>query len=218
MIGLIFDMDGTLVRSSGCHEKSLTHAIEKVYGARTCLHEVDHKGRTDQAIIMDLLRLHGISDFSKIPDVIRIMGEFFMECGPPPSEIDGVREALSVLRRRFLLGLGTGNIEPIAWGKLSKIGLRDYFSFGGFGSDAIRREDVIRIAVERGTRAGAKGFVVVGDTPRDISAARLNGLPVVAVTTGSYSASDLAEADMVLGGVWEMPERADEIEEMASLR
>ena len=33
---------------------------------------------------------------------------------------------------------------------------------------------------------------VVGDTPRDIEAARANGLPVIAVATGNYSYETLA--------------------------
>jgi phosphoglycolate phosphatase-like HAD superfamily hydrolase len=33
---------------------------------------------------------------------------------------------------------------------------------------------------------------VVGDTPRDIEAARANGLPVIAVATGNYSFEELA--------------------------
>ena len=32
---------------------------------------------------------------------------------------------------------------------------------------------------------------VVGDTPADIAAAKVNGLPVIAVATGAYSLDDL---------------------------
>jgi phosphoglycolate phosphatase-like HAD superfamily hydrolase len=37
------------------------------------------------------------------------------------------------------------------------------------------------------------GVCVVGDTPRDIAAARANSLPVIAVATGHYSFDELLE-------------------------
>ena len=42
-------------------------------------------------------------------------------------------------------------------------------------------------------RASAEAFCVVGDTPRDIEAARSNFLPVIAVATGRYSFDELRE-------------------------
>jgi phosphoglycolate phosphatase-like HAD superfamily hydrolase len=42
---------------------------------------------------------------------------------------------------------------------------------------------------------------VIGDTPRDIACARADGVRVVAVATGSFSAEELAEADAVVDSV-----------------
>jgi phosphoglycolate phosphatase len=42
--------------------------------------------------------------------------------------------------------------------------------------------------------------VVIGDTPRDIACARADGVRVIAVATGPFSAEALADADAVVDG------------------
>ena len=39
--------------------------------------------------------------------------------------------------------------------------------------------------------------MVIGDTPRDIACARADGVYVIAIATGPYSAEQLVEADAV---------------------
>ena len=40
--------------------------------------------------------------------------------------------------------------------------------------------------------------MVIGDTPRDIACARVDGVRVIGVATGPYAAEALAEADAVV--------------------
>ena len=42
---------------------------------------------------------------------------------------------------------------------------------------------------------------MIGDTPRDIACARVDGVRVIAVATGPFSAEALADADAVVDGV-----------------
>ena len=63
----------------------------------------------------------------------------------------------------------------------------------GLRHDGEARELLVRAALDRGTRRlGAPlepgDALVVGDTPRDVSAARAHGVPVVGVATGRYGA------------------------------
>ncbi len=70
---------------------------------------------------------------------------------------------------------------------------------GGFGSDSELRADLVRLARERASDSHADHeVVVVGDTPRDIAAARGAGVRVIAVTTGAHGAVALADADAVV--------------------
>jgi phosphoglycolate phosphatase len=125
-------------------------------------------------------------------------------------------------RRGALLGLATGNLELIGWAKVEEVGLREWFRFGGFSDRFLVRSEMVadaaakarellpshRVCDEAASRTRhpdrsiatdslvtdtTKATVcVVGDTPRDIEAARANRLPVIAVATGNYSFDELA--------------------------
>ena len=108
----------------------------------------------------------------------------------------GVKDALAHLARKgALLGVATGNLEAIGWIKIEKAGLREWFRFGGFSDHFPIRAELVANAVRKAREmAGAGARVcVVGDTPRDIAAARANALPVIAVATGNYSFEALLE-------------------------
>ena len=110
----------------------------------------------------------------------------------------GVRElcaALSALEG-VALGLGTGNVERGARLKLAPGDLNRFFAFGGFGSDATERADVLRVGARRGAdRLGLPvercRVVVIGDTPRDVAAGLAIGARCVAVATGGYGVEEL---------------------------
>jgi phosphoglycolate phosphatase-like HAD superfamily hydrolase len=107
----------------------------------------------------------------------------------------GVEEVLRHLARKgALLGVATGNLEMIGWIKIEQAGLREWFRFGGFSDHfPIRAELVAQAAQKARELAGKTNICVVGDTPRDIEAARANFLSVIAVATGNYSFDQLAE-------------------------
>jgi phosphoglycolate phosphatase-like HAD superfamily hydrolase len=108
----------------------------------------------------------------------------------------GVKDALSHLTRKgALLGVATGNLEMIGWIKIEEAGLREWFRFGGFSDHYPIRAELIGNAARKARElSGADARVcVVGDTPRDIEAARANSLPVIAVATGNYSFEALLE-------------------------
>jgi phosphoglycolate phosphatase-like HAD superfamily hydrolase len=92
--------------------------------------------------------------------------------------LDGVEETLGTLSEQgYLLGLTTGGVEAAAHIKLARVGLNHYFCFGGYGSDSTDRAELTRYAIERagrilGQRLDPQRIFVVGDTPKDIDAAK----------------------------------------------
>jgi phosphoglycolate phosphatase-like HAD superfamily hydrolase len=205
----LFDIDGTLVRGARCHYQAFVQAVDKYYQMREDISGINYAGKTDPQILREVLELGGVEEQAIEKDFKACLGymtAYYREHVHQENiqVLDGVKELLSQLQNdKVLLGLTTGNLEPIAHAKLGRVGLDHYFSFGGFGSDSAQRPGLVKKALERARSLhhyhGDRIFVI-GDTPRDVAAAKTFRLYTVAVATGSYSSQELAQcgADYVL--------------------
>lgn len=196
----LFDIDGTLLRSRDrVHIDSVAIAVRSAMGIEVSLDGVPVQGSTDTAIVRDACRLAGISEEELEPQIAAIREAMCASVRERRGELNlylmpGVHQTLEHLARRgALLGVATGNLETIGWMKLETIGLREWFRFGGFSDHFPVRAELIAKAAEKARAlAGADATVcVVGDTPRDIAAARANHLPVIAVATGHSKYEEL---------------------------
>jgi phosphoglycolate phosphatase-like HAD superfamily hydrolase len=206
---VLWDIDGTILRGGGIGQRVLEVAFREVLGANADdapydLGGLRYHGNTDQAIIAAGLTLYGVA---ATPESVRAIAETYVrilgvEVGRhnPFRRLPGVRELVERLDgHAFHQGLGTGNLEAAAWLKVGAVGLSAHFAFGGFGSDAHERVDLLRIGRDRGAaRLGVAPercrVVVIGDTLDDIAAARAIGAEVLAVATGGASMATLAAA------------------------
>jgi phosphoglycolate phosphatase len=198
----LFDIDGTLLRSQDrIHVDSFVASIEKITGHALSFDGVVIQGSTDPAIVRDMFRVAKRADTEWKPLLARIFEEMRTSVQAQksllrPLVMPGVEAALEHLERKgAVLGVATGNLEAIGWLKLEVSGLRHWFRFGGFSDQyEIRAEMIAHAAQEARKLAGENASVcVIGDTPSDISAAKANSLPVVAVATGRYSFDDLQQ-------------------------
>src|SRR5205814_7411820 len=57
---LLFDIDGTLVRTGGAGKAAMEKALQSAFGVPEIRDVVPYSGRTDRAIARDLLTVHGI--------------------------------------------------------------------------------------------------------------------------------------------------------------
>jgi phosphoglycolate phosphatase len=212
---LLFDVDGTLVHAAGAGRR----ALERVLLAEL--------GRIDGALAG--LRLDGMTDRLIVREVLTALGRPFDDAlcdrvldayvealrseieGPGFRVLPGVAELLGSLSAAgAAVGLCTGNVPEGARLKLVRGGLDAYFEWGpraiaGFAPDGEAREHVLRAALRRGSeRLGSplrpSDALVIGDTPRDVQAARAEGVPALAVATGRFTVEELrdAGADAVL--------------------
>ena len=196
----LFDIDGTLLRSRDrIHVDSFAACVQRITGFEVTLAGIVLQGSTDTGILREACHQAGIP-----PDVLEAhTGAILEAMGKSVAEqshamdlvrMPGVEEALHHLAERgALLGVATGNLEMIGWIKVERAGLREWFRFGGFSDHfPIRSELIAHAAGKAREMAGEQARVcVVGDTPRDIEAARVNSLPVIAVATGRYSFDEL---------------------------
>jgi phosphoglycolate phosphatase-like HAD superfamily hydrolase len=196
----LFDIDGTLLRSRDrIHFDSFAASIQRVTGLEVSMAGVAVHGSTDTAILRDACHQAGIPAEVLEPQIESILEAMRHTVAEQRNEMDlllmpGVEEALSHLADRgALLGVATGNLEMIGWIKIEEAGLREWFRFGGFSDHYPVRAELIGHAARKAKElAGAEARVcVVGDTPRDIAAARANSLPVISVATGHYSFDEL---------------------------
>jgi phosphoglycolate phosphatase-like HAD superfamily hydrolase len=192
----LFDIDGTLLRDSDrIHYNSFASSIQRVTGLQVTLDGVSVHGSTDTAILRDACSQAGIPAEVLEPQWTAIMEAMCQTVAEQRHELKlrlmpGVEDALRHLARKgALLGVATGNLKAIGLIKIEEAGLRQWFRFGGFSDHFPIRAELIGNAARKAKEmAGAEARVcVVGDTPRDIKAARANQLPVIAVATGHYS-------------------------------
>ncbi|OEC86395.1 MULTISPECIES: HAD family hydrolase [Methanobacterium] len=206
---MLFDIDGTLVQGAKCHYQAYIEGVKKFYGMEEYVHSVNAAGKSDKLILREILALGGLTtdeiqkDFQSCLD---FMTDYYLKNVQYENihVFDGTIELLDELQRKnVLLGLVTGNLEPIAYAKLGRAGLNGYFSFGGFGSDNADRSLMVKKALSIAkNQLGFNGdkIFVVGDTPRDVEAAKAYNLKTIAVATGMYSVKELKDcgADYVV--------------------
>ncbi len=199
---VLFDIDGTLIKSgSKLHKLAFASAFNKIYGVDTNINVIDHPGKTDKQIIVEVLKKNGLDEQAiriKIDEAMREMVDFFEKkiSAEEFVALDGAQELLEKLKKNnILLGLVTGNLEPIARAKLKRIKLNEYFKFGGFGNNSENRSNLIKIAIKQAEDnfnfKYNNNVFIVGDTPRDIKAGREAGVKVITLPTGKYSEKEL---------------------------
>lgn len=197
---LLFDIDGTLVRTGGAGKAAMERALREGFGIPELKDVVPYGGRTDKAISRDLLQVHQLD--ASPPHVERLTKMYLERL---PDELNrlggaicpGISELIRDLNETSscVLGLLTGNVRAGARLKLGYFDLWDYFRFGGFGDHHHDRDDVAREALEEARRHAGPvdpaDVWVIGDTPLDVSCARAIGAKSVAVATGWVSLDDL---------------------------
>ncbi|HEY8944530.1 MAG TPA: haloacid dehalogenase-like hydrolase [Polyangiaceae bacterium] len=200
---LLFDIDGTLVTTGGAGRRAMERGFSSLYGSAAVL-GFRFDGLTDRWIARRGLESLGVEVTSEAIDAVleAYVSALSEEVRRVPEDRyrvhAGVREAILHARKTgAAVGLGTGNVREGARLKLERVALYAEFAFGGFGCDAEGREELIRIGAERGARElgeplEACRVVVIGDTPRDVAAARANGAECIGVGTGAFSAAELS--------------------------
>lgn len=217
---ILWDIDGTLVRTGGAGAEVFAIAAERVLGVPAVGHGVRMSGKTDPQIAREVLAAVSASAGVAVDDanaaVAAVLGHIESELATASERIraqgvvlPGVPEVLATLHDdpQVLQTLLTGNIAPNAVVKLRAFGLDRYFDWdvGAFGSDHHDRLELVPLALAKAAAQHGRTFDsgavwVVGDTPRDLSCARAAGASCLLVATGSYDADELRAAVAEPGG------------------
>lgn len=197
---LLFDIDGTLLVTNSGGKGALERAFHGEFGVVEAKTDIKYSGRTDRAILGDLLQRNELpDDLHHRQRLLQRYKQFL------PTELKrrggrvlpGVLELLNLLsgRENLRCYVMTGNLAHTATMKLEHFGLLTYFSqiFGG-DHDRLRDDLARRTAEDLASlhgEAAARDVIVIGDTPDDVRCGHAIGARVLAVCTGSYDRESL---------------------------
>ena len=205
---ILWDIDGTLLSGGAVAREAFGDAVTRVTGIDARDHGVSMSGKTDPQIALEIMERVGISrDEARahLPEVLLALEEGLAAQSARLSDEGrvhpGVRSLLERLSRDpgILQSVLTGNLKANARVKLASFGLDGLVDLevGAFGSDHHDRRQLIPIALHRvevgtGWRLAPDQVWVVGDTPRDLDAARSSGAHCLLVATGRFTMDELS--------------------------
>lgn len=200
---LLFDIDGTLLRTEGGTLRAMARAAQAVFKPDFSFDGIDTFGQLDSLILDRALLQNGMSPNEQ--RVAAFKERYFVEIAkdaPTFRLLPGVVALVEHLRSagRYTLGLVTGNFQESAEIKLQGVGLAPrHFPIGAFGGEDSTRAGLVRLAMQRAElhterSLAAEQVLVIGDTPRDIACAQANNAKCLAVATGGFDADSLRDA------------------------
>lgn len=209
----LFDVDWTLLKggeNNNIHHDAFDYALHTVFKQpKASFSDKPGEGRIDTQILIEILGLYGVSEErakSKMPQAVKAMADYFMEHADEGhyEPMPGVVDLLNDLKQKGVsMGLLTGNVASIGWEKVKRAGIKDFFTFGVFGSMAYKRIDLIEIARKEASKVlelevPTESLIIVGDSPLDIACARDSNIQVIASGAGNFKSHDLAHADLTV--------------------
>jgi phosphoglycolate phosphatase len=201
---ILFDLDGTLTRTQN-GDLPFNEAILETFCVSGDIRSVIPDGNTDPQIVREIFAQANIereidngqwAQFAK--NLRRSYSRALREGTTTVRALPGAPELLAALsaKEEFNQGVVTGNFEVTAQMKLEAAGLHSYLCRGAYASDSAHRPDLPRIAKERWELWNGKSLrpdrcVIIGDTPKDLDAARQNDMKCILVGTGRYPLEEL---------------------------
>jgi phosphoglycolate phosphatase-like HAD superfamily hydrolase len=210
---VLFDVDETLVHTGGSGARSWNAAFTKLYDTPADIGEHSSAGETDPQVARETFK--GVLHRDPSDDELaKIYAQYLLSLAEDIwtskdyRVLPGAEQTLVRLGEAgVILGLVSGAMEGAARTKLMPANLNRFFIFGAYGSDSADRAELTGLAIKKAARLhdklAAADVYVVGDTPRDIEAAKAEGAVSVGVASGHYSTDELAAAggDHVLGSL-----------------
>lgn len=190
---VLFDIDGTLLRTDGAGRYSLDVAFFKLRGWSAATEGISLAGATDGWILEQVRARRGDFDADHLRQLY--LQELQQRIVGRATALPGVHRAVESLAGRAQVGLLTGNWRDGAKLKLQAINLW-WEGPSAFGDDAIDRNALVPVARQRAEACGSppRRIVVVGDTEKDVACARAGGALAVAVQTGFAAEGELEQS------------------------
>jgi phosphoglycolate phosphatase len=209
---VLWDIDGTLLRTANVGIEALRRAIERVTG-RSPTGTLPYQGLLDRNIALQHLESVSADASGQVDAVLVAFEEEFEASNGEILErgylLPGVIEILTELSKveGVLQTVLTGNLRKNAELKLTSFGLDNWLDLevGSYADDALERHELVAVSLRRATELRDMTFRsdeiwIVGDTRHDLACARAVGARCLLVQTGAepLPESARAEADVLM--------------------
>jgi len=211
---VLYDIDGTLLRSGGAGRGSMQQAARELFGVEDMFEGLSFAGAVDSQIVRQAMAASGLPPTGRRVGRLRYryVRRLKRALREPEGEVcPGAEASVHAVRPHAKVGLLTGNWFEGAWAKLAGFGLAGLFDgcVGAYGCDGMHRNELVPVAVNRARRrwGAVRRVVVIGDTVADVACARAGAdqMPdldvlAVAVQTGfaPVHALQAAKPDLLL--------------------
>lgn len=210
---VLWNVDLTLVDVAIVTREAYAEAFRVVTG-RPLVKLAPAMGRPDSEIVFETLAVNGIvAEDDHLPRFLSALAVAFADrhkrLAKDGRMMPGAKDALKAVSRLdgVVQSVLTGTIKGNAVHKLKAFGLDKYIDFeiGGYGEEVYPKATLLQVAQGRakerlGTPFTPANTVVIGDSTRDVQAARIGGAAMIGVASGRSMAAELREAgaDIVL--------------------
>ncbi|MEU6778158.1 haloacid dehalogenase-like hydrolase [Nonomuraea angiospora] len=210
---MLWNIDLTLVDVAIVTRDAYAEAFRVVTG-RPLVKLVPPLGRPDSEIVFETLAVNGIlAEDDHLPKFLSALAVAFADrrgrLAKEGRALPGAKDALKSVSRLdgVIQTVLTGTIRSNAVHKLKAFGLDKHidFALGGYGEEVYPKATLLQVAQSRakerlGTPFTAANTVVIGDSTRDVQAAKIGGAAMIGVASGRSMAAELREAgaDVVL--------------------
>lgn len=202
---LLFDIDQTLLSTTGAGKAALFHAAEEALGPLTIPPNYTLAGKTDLSVLRDLAQAKNWPT-GELPGLVEkalLRYPFHLQealARLPIAPLPGVVALLTELSAMTDLALGifTGNIRSGAEAKLRAAGVNGFnYQVMVCADGAYTKAELLPTALpEIRARFGAdfspRQVLVIGDSPADVQSGLACGMCSLGVATGPFSLEALA--------------------------
>lgn len=197
---VIFDIDQTLVQALDVHKAATIQTLREVFGIEGRLEDVDYEGQTIRRNLTEICKFHDVPASmiaKKMSSALKKYDSNFIRLLKSTKRsvaLPGAKDAVSLASKHHKLAIVTGGTKKVATALLRREGLYKHFKIFVFGDKALRREQLVNQAI---IQAGVarKDVLAIGDSIRDIEAARRNNIRIISVQTGTTGYTRLKSAN-----------------------
>ncbi len=200
---ILFDLDGTIVRS----DLGITKGVQKSLEHFGIYEELDDlKKFVGPPMVESYTNFYGFS-LEQYKEALDVFHDYYRTVGIFECELyDGIEEMLDSLSKEYKLYLATSKPEREARRVIEHFGLDKYFTFvggsdGDFNTKRATKTAVIEYVLET-NKIMDRGFaIMVGDKSHDIVGAGNAGLKSIGVLYGYGSLEELEGANYIVKNV-----------------